>query len=441
MKAPLVKTVLILLGMCLGFYFLAYEVHRDESWMLISTFAFLFLGYFLLAKNRSSIPWKSWIWIALAMRLVFVASGPSLSDDFYRFIWDGRVLIHGENPYLILPEEYVQAKDDPFAQKLKADLYEGLNSKNYYTIYPPVNQCCFAVAAFLGNGNVALELLYLRLIILLGEAALLFLLARILSSLQRPKTDLFWYALNPLVIVELSGNLHFEGMVLLFLAAALLLFIQGRWGGSAVLFALAVGTKLLPLMLLPALIPILKKRTPAYFGAVLAGLGLLFLPFMSQALFTNWGSSLDLYFQKFEFNASIYYLCRWVGSLFLGYHPPIALLGPVLSVISLLIILWISLRSTFTFPKKTVLIYTVYLLFTTTVHPWYLVSLVFFSSFTPWRYAFLWSFLAVFSYSHYAQGGFQENYVLIGLEYAVLFSFIIYSIYFSKALKSRGVKV
>lgn len=436
MKPPIVKTALLLLGMFVGFYFLAYEVHRDESWMLISTFAFLFLGYFLLAKNRASISWKSWIWIAMALRLVFVASGPSLSDDFYRFIWDGRVLIHGENPYLVLPEDYVEDNDHPFAQKLEADLYDGLNSKNYYTIYPPVNQCCFAVAAFFGNGNVSLELLYLRLIILLGEAALLFLLARILALLQRPKTDLFWYALNPLVIVELSGNLHFEGMVLFFLASALLLFIQGRWGGSAVLFALAVGTKLLPLMLLPALIPILKKRTLAYFGVVLAGLGLLFLPFMSQALFTNWGSSLDLYFQKFEFNASIYYVFRFLGSLYLGYHPPIAVLGPSLSVISLLLILWISLRSQFTFLQKTVLIYTVYLLFTTTVHPWYLVSLVFFCSFMRWRFAFLWSFLAVLSYSHYHHGGFQENYALIALEYGVLFAFLAYTFFSVKAAKS-----
>ncbi|MDP4586791.1 MAG: glycosyltransferase 87 family protein, partial [Flavobacteriales bacterium] len=229
--------------------------------MVIGAFAFLFLGYFFLVKQKALFNWKTWIWIGLGLRLIFIASGPALSDDFYRFIWDGRVLIEGENPYLVLPHDYLESREDAFAKKLERDLYHGLNSKHYYTIYPPVNQCCFAIAAFLGDGNVKAELFYLRLIILLGEGALLFLLARILSILQRPREDLVWYALNPLVIVELSGNLHFEGMVLLFLAAALLYFIRGKWGASGVLFALAVGTKLLPLKLLPALIPILKQRT------------------------------------------------------------------------------------------------------------------------------------------------------------------------------------
>ena len=433
MSTKYLQTLVLLAGMTIGFACLAYDVHRNDAYMVIGAFAFLFLGYFFLVKQKALFNWKTWIWIGLGLRLIFIASGPALSDDFYRFIWDGRVLIEGENPYLVLPHDYLESPDDAFAKKLERDLYHGLNSKHYYTIYPPVNQCCFAIAAFLGDGNVNAELLYLRLIILLGEAALLFLLAKILSILQRPREDLVWYALNPLVIVELSGNLHFEGMVLLFLAAALLYFIRGKWGASAVLFALAVGTKLLPLMLLPALIPILKQRTAAYFGVVLAGLGLLFLPFMSQALFANWGSSLDLYFQKFEFNASIYYLVRWVGSLFLGYHPPIAVIGPILSVISLLIILYIALKSKFSFFQKTVLIYSVYLLLTTTVHPWYLVSLVFFTSLTKWRFAALWSFLAVLSYSHYANGGFNENYWLIGLEYGALAAFMGYTFFASRS--------
>ncbi|MDP4586790.1 MAG: hypothetical protein NWS86_01310 [Flavobacteriales bacterium] len=104
-----------------------------------------------------------------------------------------------------------------------------------------------------------------------------------------------------------------------------------------------------------------------------------------------------------------------------------------MSLLSLLIILLIALKSKFNFFQKTVLIYSVYLLLTTTVHPWYLVSLVFFTSLTKWRFAALWSFLAVLSYSHYANGGFKENYLLIGLEYGALALFIGFTFFASRS--------
>ena len=64
-----------------------------------------------------------------------------------------------------------------------------------------------------------------------------------------------------------------------------------------------------------------------------------------------------------------------------------------------------------------------YFTLSTTVHPWYVATPLLLSIFSTYRFAVLWSFVVFFSYSAYTIDGFQENYVLVALEYTVLFLF------------------
>jgi hypothetical protein len=145
--------------------------------------------------------------------------------------------------------------------------------------------------------------------------------------------------------------------------------------------------------------------------------------FVSQDLIENFGSSIDLYFRSFEFNASIYYLTREVGFWVVGYNV-IQYIGPGLSLVTLLSVLAISLfRSRLKWNVFQVICVglSIYFLLATTVHPWYIITLVGLAPLCGWRFPLLWSGVAILSYSHYAGGGFEENYFLITIEYIVLF--------------------
>ena len=114
--------------------------------------------------------------------------------------------------------------------------------------------------------------------------------------------------------------------------------------------------------------------------------------------------STDLYFRKFEFNASVYFLLREAGLRLTGYNL-IAWIGPILASAVLLTNLRAAAsaqgRDRQDFFKYALLSWTVYLMLATTVHPWYVIPLVFQASGTSCRFPFLWSFTAFFSYVHY----------------------------------------
>jgi hypothetical protein len=227
------------------------------------------------------------------------------------------------------------------------------------------------------------------------------------------------------VIIELTGNLHFEGVMVFFILASFYFLLVNKFLFSSMLFSLAVCTKMIPLVLLPLVIKRigLKNGFVYSLGVFLVSL-VLFLPFINQELIGNMGKSVGLYFQKFEFNASIYYLARWIGFQLSGYNE-IAILGKLLPIISFLLIMLISLRfkpkqSDEMFFKKALTILFVYYLFSLIIHPWYLTFLVLFSVFLKQRFALIWSFLIFGTYLTYAFLPFKESVWVLLLEYGAV---------------------
>jgi len=114
--------------------------------------------------------------------------------------------------------------------------------------------------------------------------------------------------------------------------------------------------------------------------------------------------------------------------------------GPVLGLITLSGTLWLSWRTRSakagrSLPEAMLWIIFLYLSCATTVHPWYATVPLALSLLTTWRFPIFWSGLVVLSYSHYAQGASAENYALIGLEYVLLWLFILGEILVRKHLR------
>ena len=235
-----------------GLIYIAYFLQRTDTLPLLLTYGFLFLlclfSYFLGKK----VPVLYWIGLAIFLRLLLIQSIPNLSDDFYRFIWDGRLWLGGEHPFTHLPSWYMES-GIPLLPGISHELYQKLNSPNYYTIYPPLNQAIFALAAYLSPHSILGSVIVMRIPLLLAEAGSLFLLLKLLKPAHKSCHLLILYALNPLVILELTGNLHFEALMNFFLLLALYLYRQYRHtmqkkllAETALAFAASIAGKLLP---------------------------------------------------------------------------------------------------------------------------------------------------------------------------------------------------
>lgn len=436
-KQPMGWMLLVLVSSGIGYWWIGYEIERTQSKTLILVYGSLFLVYGLVVtRSWNAIQIRWWMGVAVLLRLIFLLSTPVLSDDFFRFVWDGRLLVAGFNPYLYLPSEVVNTPLFSTAN-LSTTLYEGLNSPNYFTVYPPLNQLFFGVAAWIGGDNIQLSVVVMRLIILMAEVGNCWLLSSPQNlGIQPPakrKINGLAYALNPLVIVELTGNLHFEAVTLFFVLLAIR-WLNRPWGKdsyfipSAVALGLGASVKLLPLVFLPLLVRRIGWQKGIIYGAIVGATMVgLFLPFLSKSLFINVGTSLDLYFQKFEFNASVYYLLREVGYWITGYNL-IQSLGPVLSLITLGTVSWLAFQKR-SLAEKMLLSLTIYFFLATTVHPWYITTLVALGAITRYWYPVVWSLLLPLTYVAYASSPYHENLRVVGLEYILVFGLFAYEVF------------
>ena len=436
------KIPLLFFLSCCAFYFtFAYDLERTDFFKLLTLWvALFFLSWKFFQMQRYNL--KILLAAAVIFRLLFLFAIPNLSQDFFRFIWDGRLLLHGLNPYLITPDEYFAAGTLPIPGALQ--LYEGMGtlSAGNPTSYPPLNQFFFALAALLGGKSIFATVVWLRIFIIAADFGIFYFGSKLLRQLNLPESNIFLYLLNPLIIIELTGNLHFEGVMLFFLVGALYLLQCQKWLFSALLFSCSIAVKLIPLMFLPLLLKRLGwKKAVLYYIITGVLLLLFFLPFFSGAFAQNFFSSVNLWFQKFEFNAGFYYLIRWIGYQVEGYNI-ISYAGPALAVVVFVSVLFLSIFRRNSEVKvllpSMMFASVIYLLLATTVHPWYLSTALLLSVFTRYKFVQVWSLMVVLSYFAYSQAGVWENLWLVALEYAVVLGVMGWEIFSQKPQKASG---
>jgi hypothetical protein len=180
---------------------------------------------------------------ATLLRLGALTAPVYLSDDIYRYIWDGRVQAAGINPYRYIPT-------DPALAPLRDEaVFPNINRNNYApTIYPPVAQMMFLVATRFGE-TVPRMKLALVAIEAIGIAALVF----VLHASGAPRENILLYAWHPLPVWEIAGAGHVDAAVVALVALALAAAVSSRraWSGAAL--AAATLVKFFPLVLAPAL--------------------------------------------------------------------------------------------------------------------------------------------------------------------------------------------
>jgi len=420
-RSAIQATVAVL--MLVGLLWLGYFTLRSDFLQVFLLFLALFILYCLvLWKKLFNDKLRIALGIAVLLRLSLLFMTPNLSDDYFRFIWDGLFVAGGRNPFLMTPSAYIDSGWSVPGADLS--LFRHLNSPDYYSVYPPFCQYIFGLSARICGANILANVILIRAFVLAAEVGTLALLYKIGQRLRMPPDAILIYALNPLVIVELAGNLHPEAFMIFFVVLAVYLLMKGRQSLSAVSFGLSVGAKLVPLIFLPLLIRRLgRARSMAYFAIVGGTFVVLFLPFLTATAIFNYLTGLAVYFRLFEFNASVYYLGRWIGYLITGYNV-IAFLGPAMAAAAFISIVLLAVREkTLTWVsllRGMLFCGTLYLIFSTTVHPWYITPLIALSVFAGYRYVLVWSLFVVLSYSSYQSQPYLENLWLVAAEYVIV---------------------
>lgn len=237
--------------------------------------------------------------VAAWLRLWLLPLPPTLSDDILRYVWDGRVISAGFNPYLSAPE-------DEILEALRDDRWQIMPHKEVPTVYPPLALGVFAVGGRSADPVIGIKIL-LAFCDWIG-CALLFLLA---ERLKVPPSRAVWYAWNPLVTLEVAGQGHVDGLMIACTVAAVWWLHRARPWQAGLAAAAGVAAKLVPLV---ALVPWILGRRNADRArpwarnvqfAVAAGLGLIVV-FSPVAWTTGMPPGLVTYGVSWEFNGPVY---------------------------------------------------------------------------------------------------------------------------------------
>ena len=267
------------------------------SWRL--AFVALHLGAALLLVmylDRCSPTRAACLWGAVLFRVLAFPMLPTLSDDGYRYIWDGRVVVErGESPYTYRPSDPALASERATAE------FRRMNSPHYHSVYPPASQAVFALAvAASGSTPWPGPWWSLKLLLLLFEGTAIVLLVRHAGAKAAAG-----YAWHPLSVMEVAGQAHTEALIVGLLAVAL--FMTARWPVRSVALSVAGAVKVYPLALLP-----LAWRREGWAGVIGTGcaVGIMTVPLWPADARQHVAESLGLFFGTFDAYAGPYRLLK-----------------------------------------------------------------------------------------------------------------------------------
>jgi len=219
----------------------------DIVWFLklvfIQTVIYLAAAWLSLRTEDSRTLFVLGLIFATVFRLSIIFSAPYLSDDIYRYVWDGRVQSKGINPYRYIPA-------DKSLEALRDEkIYPNINRRDYArTIYPPV-----AEGAFLLITRFSESVTWMKAFVVGFEAITIWALTLLLISFGFARQRVLIYAWHPLAVWEFAGSGHIDALAIAFIALALL--VRRKHGETLTGFLLGCATcvKFFPAVLLPAL--------------------------------------------------------------------------------------------------------------------------------------------------------------------------------------------
>lgn len=293
---------------------------------------------------------------AAVIRLLLIPLDPVGSDDLERYIWDGKVQVHGINPYRHAPS------DTALAHLHSDRLPAAVNHPHMTSVYFPLTQWAFALCYMIS----AEEVWAYKALMVAAEAVLVWILWGAAGTFGLSRRFILLYALSPLAILSFSLDGHIDALGLPMLAGGIVLYLSGRKVPGLLLLGLSLCVKPVALVLLPVLF-FAEKDAGARLRAVflpLAPFVLQFLPYISGP---NPFESLFVYTRDWTFNGVVFEAVNAILQ-----HNQQSRIVCALVLLAGVLAISISRRE---LPVKVYYAVLFLLLLSPVVHPWYVVWL------------------------------------------------------------------
>jgi len=382
----------------LPLYFINYKpiIGYTISYILTSLI-FIPLCFYILQNEITGRDFIILFSFAVILRIILVPVHPTGSDDYYRYLWDGKVEASGINPYSYAP-------DASALSGLHSDILPKLvNYPDMKTIYPPVSQAIFYVSYLIGGESY----FGLKIFHLIFDLITIFGIFLIIKRLNLPQKNILIYVLAPLPLFQFFIDAHVDSFGLTFIVFSIYFYLVNKKLLSFIFIGLSICVKPLGLILLPIYF-LNEKFITGKIKSVLIPISiciLLYIPFVFtgtpfQALlkFTeNWtfnGVVFDILDSFIHDNQRVRLICA--ALLFITYLPVIFSKKSILNKIYFSLILLF--------------------IFSPIVHPWYLSWLVIMLPFIPKQSGIVYSgliSLTAFTVLNYRLAGTWHEYTLV----------------------------
>ncbi|MCZ7582921.1 MAG: hypothetical protein M5R36_06065 [Deltaproteobacteria bacterium] len=234
----------------------------------------------------------------LVTRIFFIAAPPVLSGDVYRYMWDGRAIRHGMNPFTYHPAH-------PDAASLRDENHGNLNNTAVKTVYPPFAQAAFAATGAVSDTATAFKAT--AAFFDLGVAALIVLLLR---RKRLPAGRAAAWMASPVVLMEFAGHGHGDAQGIFFLMLAIFLIDYGTERPPIVALTAGILSKFYPVVFVPLFA--VRMRHRRFLWAIPILFVAAYLPFAGAG--RDLVAGLFRYADAWAFNGSVYdLLLGWTG--------------------------------------------------------------------------------------------------------------------------------
>ncbi len=261
--------------------------------------------------------------LAALFRLSILFSPPYLSDDIYRYVWDGRVQAAGINPYHYIPA------DQSLAGLRDEKIYPNINRRDYArTMYPPV-----AEGVFFLTTRPSESVTWMKAMMVGFEGIAVWAIVQLLGSFGLARQRVLIYAWHPLVVWEFAGSGHLDAIAIAFIALALLVRRKNAEATMGVTLACATLVKFFPLVLFPVLYKRWSWKMPLAFALTIV---VAYLPYLSVGPLGVLGFLPGYAGEQGMISGEQFFILEAVRRLFSRHVPTVAYLISVLLLLLLL---------------------------------------------------------------------------------------------------------
>ncbi len=345
----------------------------------------------------------------IIIKILFIFKTPILSDDIYRYLWEGKIFLHGINPYLYPPNsiKLINFRDE---------IFNHINHKNLPAIYPPFMIFFNSIVVSISN-----SIKFYKFILFLFDILTFFIILLLLNEAKINIKYGLCYFINPLTVIEIEWSGHNDIIMIFFFLLALYFLIKNKLIKSTFFYSISILSKFIYLVFIK---DFLKNFKSFIVFSIIVLISYSFF-LSNQKIFY----SLDIYLKTWEFNGSIFKILKFfiknneITRLILLF-----LFGIYWSIINF------KIKNIY---KKLFFLIIGFILFSPTVHPWYGLWILPFICFN--FYIEIYTFLLFLPFSYYVLdkyftlGVWQENNFITFIIYCplILFLFRIKKTFFS----------